>query len=125
MAFKFENFEVWRRAIEFANEMFDVADSLPQKYQFSLGEQLRRAALSIPTNLAEGSGRDNPKEKRYFYGLSKGSVYEVVSLLVMIGKRGHLTRGDYRRHYKEADEIAAMITGAIYTVTSSSSSSAS
>ena len=57
MAFKFESFDVWKRAIEFADKMFDAADKLPQKYQFSLGEQLRRAALSIPTNLAEGSGR--------------------------------------------------------------------
>ena len=113
MAFKFESFDVWKRAIEFTDKMFDVADNLPQKYQFSLGEQLRRSALSVPTNLAEGSGRDNPKQKQYFYGLSKGSVYEVVSLLVMIGKRGHLTREEYRRHYGEADEIAAMITGAI------------
>ncbi|HID63382.1 MAG TPA: four helix bundle protein [Anaerolineae bacterium] len=119
MGFKFETFDVWQRAIEFANVMFDVADALPKKYQFSLGEQLRRAALSMPTNLAEGSGRDNPKEKRYFYQISKGSVYEVVSLLVMIGKRGQLTREDYRRYYSEADEIAAMITGAIRFVSSS------
>jgi len=120
VAFKFETFEVWKRAIEFANAMFDVADALPQRYQFSLGEQLRRAALSVPTNLAEGSGRDNPKEKRYFYQLAKGSVYEVVSLLVMIGKRGHLTREDYQTYYREADEIAAMITGAIKAVSSRS-----
>ena len=46
-------------------------------------------------------------------------LYEVVSLLVMIGKRGHLTREDYRRHYSEADEIAAMITGAIRSISSS------
>ena len=95
MPFRFERFETWKRAIEFANAMFEIADRLPQKYQFSLGEQLRRAALSIPTNLAEGSGRDNPKEERYFYGIAKGSVYEVVSLLVMIGKRGHLSREEY------------------------------
>ena len=78
-----------------------------------MGEQLRRATLSIPTNLAEGSGRDSPKEERYFYGIAKGSVYEVVSLLVIVGKRGGLTREVYRGHYGEADELAAMISGAI------------
>jgi four helix bundle protein len=113
MSFRFERFEAWKRAIEFADAMFEVADGLPQKYQFSLGEQLRRAALSIPTNLAEGSGRDNPKEERYFYGVAKGSMYEVVSLLVMIGKRGCLSREKYQEHYGEADELAAMIAGAI------------
>ena len=112
MAFKFETFESWKRAIGFADEVFGLADGLPQKYQFSLGEQLRRAALSIPTNLAEGSGRDAAKEKGYFYRIAKGSVYEVVSLLVMAGKRGALTRERYRVLYQEADELAAMITGA-------------
>ena len=113
MSFKFERFEAWKRAVDFADAMFELADGLPRKYQFSLGEQLRRAALSVPTNLAEGSGRDNPKEERYFYGLAKGSVYEVVSLLVMMGKRGCLSREKYRQHYGEADELAAIITGAV------------
>ncbi len=111
MSFKFERLEAWQRAIEFANAMFEIADGLPQKYQFSLGEQLRRAALSIPTNIAEGSGRTSPKEARHFYNISKGSVYECVSLLVMIDKRGQLSREAYKTHSAEADEIAAMLSG--------------
>jgi len=117
--FKFETFDAWKRGIAFANEIFEFADGLPQRYQFSLGEQLRRAALSIPTNLAEGSGRDSPKEKGYFYRMAKGSVYEVVSLLVMAGKRGALPKDKYREFYQEADEIAAMISGAIASITAS------
>jgi four helix bundle protein len=109
--FSFEKLEVWKRSIDFADKMFEVADGLPRQYQFSLSDQLRRAALSIPTNIAEGSGRDSPKEQSYYYGVAKGSVYEVVSLLVMIGKRGHLTREAYRDHHQEADEIAAMLSG--------------
>lgn len=111
MGFKFERLEAWQKAIVFANVMFDLTDSLPQRYQFSLGEQLRRAALSVPTNIAEGSGRDSPKEAGYFYRISKGSVYECVSLLVMIEKRGHLAQEAYRQHYTDADELAAMLTG--------------
>lgn len=74
MGFKFEKLDVWKRSINYADEMFQVADALPQKYQFSLGEQLRRAALSIPTNIAEGSGRDSSKSRAYFYRIAKGSV---------------------------------------------------
>ncbi len=72
---------------------------------------MRRASLSIPTNIAEGSGRDSPKESGYFYRISKGSVYECVSLLVMTGKRGCLERDDYQKHRSDADELAAMLTG--------------
>ncbi len=111
--FRFQRFEAWKRAIEFVDKMFAVADRLPQRYQFSLGEQLRRAALSVANNLAEGSGRDNPKEERYFYELAKGSVYEVVNLLVIISKRGCLSREEYEAFYDEGDELAAMISGAI------------
>lgn len=110
MAFKFEKLEVWKRSIDFADMMFELADALPQNHQFSLGEQLRRASLSIPTNIAEGCGRDSLKERAYFYRIAKGSVYEVVSLLVMLGKRGHLDRENYRIHYQEANEIAAILT---------------
>jgi four helix bundle protein len=111
MSFKFERLEAWQRSIEFANEMFDLADNLPQRYQFSLGDQLRRASLSIPTNIAEGCGRDSSKEQGYFYRIAKGSVYEVISLLVMMGKRGYLAREAYIKHYAEANELAAMLTG--------------
>ena len=110
MGFKFEKLDVWKRSIDYADEMFLIADDLPQKYQFSLGEQLRRAGLSIPTNIAEGTGRDSIKSRAYFYRIAKGSVYETVSLLVMIGKRGILNRETYRIHYKEANEIAAILT---------------
>jgi four helix bundle protein len=113
MGFKFERLEAWQRAIESANAMFEIADALPQQYQFSLGEQLRRASLSIPTNVAEGCGRDSPKEASYFYRISKGSVYECVSLMVMIGKRGQLNRELYQKLAAEADEIAAMLYGLI------------
>ncbi|MCB0170248.1 MAG: four helix bundle protein [Anaerolineae bacterium] len=109
--FKFEKLEVWKRSLTFADEMFKLADGLPQRYQFSISEQLRRAALSIPTNIAEGTGRESGKEQAYFFGIAKGSVYEVVSLLAMVGKRGQLEADDYRLHREEANEIAAMLSG--------------
>ena len=98
--FKFERLDVWKRGIAWADKVFDIAEVLPQKYQFSLGEQLRRAALSIPTNIAEGTGRNQGKESAYFYRIAKGSVYEVVSLLVMCDRRELLSREIYRELYE-------------------------
>ncbi|NOZ05827.1 MAG: four helix bundle protein [Chloroflexi bacterium] len=115
MTFKFERFETWKLAIGFADRVLILAEGFPQRYQFSLGEQLRRAALSVPTNLAEGSGRDNPRERAYLYVVAKGSLYEVISLLVVAGRRELISRDTYRALYHEADELAAMISGAIKT----------
>lgn len=113
MGFKFESLDVWRRSVEFADALFDIADGLPPEYRYSLSDQLRRAALSIPTNIAEATGRDGAKEKAYLFRVAKGSVYEVVSLLVMCGKRGLLSREQYRLLHAEADEIAAILTALI------------
>ena len=63
-----------------------------------------------PPTKREGSGRDGDKESAYFYRIAKGSVYEVVSLLAMAGKRGHLEREAYQSRYAESNEIAAMLS---------------
>ncbi len=111
MSFKFERLETWKLAVEFCNQVLEVTDDIPQRYQFSLGEQLRRAAISVPTNIAEGTGCDNPKESHYFYQIAKGSLYEVISLLVICGKRNCLHRDTYRELYLQADHLAKFIHG--------------
>jgi len=110
VSFKFERLDVWKCSIEWADALFDIADNLSPEYRYSLSDQLRRAALSVPTNIAEGSGRDQVKEKKYFYRIAKGSVYEIVSLLVMTGKRGFLTPDEYKTLYTESNEIAAILS---------------
>ena len=107
--FGFEKLEVWKRSLDFANDLFEVADKLPARYQPSLGDQVRRASLAIPTNIAAGSGRTDGKEQAHFYDAAKGSIYEVVSLLAMTGKRGQLSREAYQTFHQEADELTAML----------------
>ena len=67
MTFKFQTLEVWKKSVEFADLMIEIADKLPQKYQFSFGEQLRRAGLSVPNGIAEGNGRKSIKEGNCYY----------------------------------------------------------
>ena len=114
--FKFQTLRVWDKSIEFADLMIDIADGLPQKYQFSFGEQLRRAGLSVPNNIAEASGRKTKKESANFFNISKGSVYECVSILVILNKRGLINWKKYNREkiYYLADEICKMLSGLIY-----------
>ena len=92
--FKFERLEVWKRSIAFGEEVIKLSEGISQREQFSLGEQLRRASLSISANIAEGTGREGCKESRYFYSVAKGSVYEVVSLLTIMLRRGYLKEGN-------------------------------
>ena len=111
--FSFEKMIAWQKSIEFVDLIFEVADGLPQKYQFSLGEQLRRASLSITNNLAEGSGRGSPALQRNYYDIAKGSIYEVISILAVVLRRKLITETEFNSFRQTASEITAIIFGLI------------
>ena len=111
--FKFQKLEVWKKSIELGKLGFKIGEELPQKHQFSFGDQLRRALLSISNNIAEGSGRETVRDQSNFYNMAKGSVYEVVNVLVFISQVGLLNLSDEERKklYGLADEICKMLSG--------------
>ena len=111
--FKFEKMIAWQKGVEFADKAFEVADRWPQIHQFSLGEQLRRAALSITNNLAEGSGRRTPASRRAFYDIAKGSTYEVISILAIARRRREVDPLEFDLFYRDGDKIASIISGLI------------
>ncbi len=96
--FKFEKLDVWKKAVDLHGTISLLSRSIEQKDQFSIGEQIRRASLSISTNIAEGTGRESVREARYFFNIAKGSVYEVVSLLYVMRKSG-MSRMKFIRLY--------------------------
>jgi len=109
--FKFERLEVWQKSIDLYEKVVDLTQNFDRSDQFSLGEQLRRALLSIPTNIAEGSGREGPREAKHFFNIAKGSVYEVVSLLYVAHRRRYLDGDSYQALYANCDELAKMLSG--------------
>ena len=113
--FKFQTLNVWKKSVDYVDILISIADSLPTRYQFSIAEQLRRAAISITNNIAEGSGRKTKKDSAMFYGYAKGSVYETINLLAIISKRKllHKTVSEKRVLYDTAEEICKMLTGLI------------
>lgn len=109
--FKFETLDVWKKSIKFCNEILIIADKLPQRYQYSIADQLKRAGISVPTNISEGSGRKNKKESNQFFNIAKGSCYEVVNLLIIMKERKMLDQTEFQKLYNDAEEICKMLTG--------------
>lgn len=111
--FKFQTLDVWKKAVDFADIMISIADDIPQRYQFSFGEQLRRAGLSVPNCIAEGNGRSSKKEACYLYNVSKGSLYECINILVILNRRKLIDWKKYNKEsiYSLAEEIAKMLSG--------------
>ena len=111
--FRFQTLEVWKKSVEFADLMISIADDLTQRYQYSLGDQLRRAGLSVPNNVAEGNGRRSRREAANFYNISKGSLYECINILVILSKRGLIDWKKFNREeiYRLAEDVARMLSG--------------
>jgi len=109
--FKFEKLDVWTKAVMLYEQISQLSNAIDQRHQFSLGEQIRRAALSVSTNIAEGTGREGQKESKHFFNIAKGSVYEVVSLLHIMRSQRYVVDKEYGRLYGQCDEIARMLSG--------------
>ncbi len=78
----FEEMPVWKKAIELSVKIFNLTDKLPKKEDFGLTSQIRRSALSVSGNLAEGFGRKHTKDKLNFYYDSRGSIAETKNHLI-------------------------------------------
>jgi four helix bundle protein len=109
----FEDLEVYKKAMQFVVEIYALNGSLREK---TIREQLRRAAMSLPLNIAEGQGRLHGKEKKQFYNIARGSLMECVPLLQICNKLGHISPEGYADLYSLANEIGKMLNGLIKSV---------
>jgi four helix bundle protein len=78
---KFQDLLVWQKAMELTVEIYRLTKSFPKEEAFGLTSQMRRAVISITSNVAEGFGRHGVREKDQFYAIARGSLYEVESQL--------------------------------------------
>ncbi|HEY6807051.1 MAG TPA: four helix bundle protein [Pyrinomonadaceae bacterium] len=111
-----ERLDLWKKAIEFVIAIYKVTETFPKEEKFGLTSQLRRASVSIVTNIAEGAGRRTAKEFRQFLSHSQGSASEVDTELVISHRLKYLSSVDYDRLAKDLDHIGRMITGLSQTL---------
>jgi len=109
--FRFEKLEVWRKAVDFAHRVYDVTARFPAEERFGLTGQMRRAAVSISSNVAEGSGRASHKDFAHFVEIAYGSLMEVVSQVQLAARRALLKQTDRDDMYAKAEELARMLSG--------------
>jgi four helix bundle protein len=84
----------WQRGMELAAEVYRLCNRLPAQERFGLGQQLRRAAASVPANIAEGKGRGQPGEFQRFLSIARGSLMEVETHLELALRLGYLSEPD-------------------------------
>jgi len=91
----FEEMPVWQKAMDLAIKIFNLTEKLPRKEDYGLTSQIRRSALSVPGNIAEGFGRKHTKDKLNFYFNSRGSLSETKSHLIYGHRVGYFTKSEY------------------------------
>jgi len=100
---------VWKRAMELAVVAYRIARMLPQFEVFALGDQIRRAATSIPSNIAEGYGRTTPKDYARFLAVARGSVYELETQLLLCLQLEYLTESQLSIALGLSNEVIRML----------------
>ena len=109
--FRFEKLDGWHRAIEFADSVYAVIRSFPSDERFGLTRQLRRAAVSVSSNIAEGSSRRSDTDFARFLEIAYDSLMEVVSQFHIANRQGLVSATESRALYAESENLARMLSG--------------
>ena len=103
--------EAWMKAIDLVTDLYKCTERFPDTERYGLTKQLRRAAVSIAANIAEGAGRRSKKEFAHFLSNSQGSASEVETELIIAHKLGYLDEKTFTRLLTQLDLISRLITG--------------
>lgn len=108
--FRFEKFDVWRHAVEFADNIYAMIRPFPREELFGLQSQMRRASVSVSSNIAEGNSHSSDKEFARFVEIAYGSLMEVVSQSLIAKRQKLLTPPQFDAVYADAEHIARQLS---------------
>jgi len=109
--FRFQKFDVWHKAVDFADRVYAVTRQFPADERFGLTSQMRRAAVSISSNIAEGSSRSSDKNFAHFLEIAYGSLMEVASQAHIAHRQKFLAKENLDELHGAAEELARMLSG--------------
>jgi four helix bundle protein len=107
----FEDLTVWQRAVDLAVEVYNLTSAFPDRERFGLTTQLRRAAISVASNIAEGNGRNTTRDYLNFLSHSRGSLFETRSLLIVSSKLHFVDAAKVVTVRELDDEVGRLLSG--------------
>jgi four helix bundle protein len=105
------NLAAWREAIDPAKAVYEISGTLPQSERYGLISQMRRAAVSVPANIAEGIGRIRSRDRIQFLAVARGSLTELDTYAVLVKELGYAA--DTARLAQSIDKVFALLNGLI------------
>lgn len=113
MASSFRDLRVWQEAMKLTVEIYRASGSFPKQEQFGLTQQIRRASVSVPSNIAEGKGRRTDKDFAHFLYHARGSLLEVQTQVLLAQQLEYLSEGDAESLLMQASRVGSSLTGLI------------
>ena len=107
----FEKLEVWQKSLQFTINVYSVTSNFPVDERYGIVSQLRRASVSICSNIAEGTGRFSPKDKARFITISFSSLVEVMNLLILSENLNYISNQTNTELQKQLNVISKMLSG--------------
>lgn len=105
---RFEDLKIWQKAMDVTEKCYQVTSNFPNEEKFGLTSQLRRSAVSIPSNISEGAGRNTKGEFKQFLGIANGSSYELLTQLYLSKRLNLIKEENVRPIINEVLEITKM-----------------
>ncbi len=109
----YENLDAWKEATDLAVKIYQVTKTFPNEEIFGITSQLRRASISISSNIAEGAGRKSKKDFKQFVHIASGSLNEVESLLHICSRLNLMAADSYSELKESAERLGRLIGGLI------------
>lgn len=113
---QFKELKIWQESIDLAVEVYKLTKAFPSDERFGLVSQLNRCVVSISSNIAEGAGRNNPKEFRQFLGIAQGSACELESQLIISQKLDFISPDELKKQTERIVHLQNMINKLIKTI---------
>ena len=108
---QFKELKVWQKGREFVKDIYLATRNFPKDELFGITSQMRRSAVSIPTNIAEGCGRNTDADLSRFFDIANGSAFELETLAILSFDLDFLSQEEFNRFDKKLNEIQRMIFG--------------
>jgi four helix bundle protein len=113
MAQHYKDLVAWKKAMDLVVSIYAATETFPTREKFSLTDQLRRAAVSVPSNIAEGQAHFNKREFLHFLRHARGSLAEVETQLLLAQRLKYLSNPQVENLLKEVDELGRIMSGLI------------
>jgi four helix bundle protein len=113
MAGHYKDLIAWQKAMDLVTALYDATEEFPKRETYSLTDQMRRAAISVPSNIAEGQARYSNPQFRHFLRISRGSLAELETQVLIAQRRNYLSESQAAELLKRANEVGRILSGLI------------